>query len=134
MPIWSISCKELNGIVYLSRLPQTIPGNPPTPGVPDTTGGPGGPWYAVGPGLRPSVQAYWLTGGTQQYVLMFDYLSHLFTRVLDTNTWPPTQVNPVLVSGGPNPPNPFTYTIELAQDALSLNVASQEASGLVESF
>jgi len=122
---WVLASKELNGIIYLARLPKASSGN--VPGVPD-----GFPtnWFAVGPGLRPSVQNY---GGTQ-YILTFDYLSHLFTRVIDIATWPPTTVNPVLVSGGPNPPNPFQYTIELAQDALILKTASTEASGLVESF
>src|SRR5271157_2014653 len=129
-----LACKELGGIIYLARLPQTIDAN--TPGIPDTTSG--GPWFAVGPGLRPSIQAYYLTGSTQQYILTFDYLSHMFTRVIDTATWPPTQVNPVQVSGGPNPPSLFEYTIELAQDALSLNTVSSLASvptgGTVFSF
>src|SRR5271163_92155 len=126
MAIWIIACKELNGVIYLSRLPQTIDAQ--TPGVPDTSDG--GPWFAVGPGLRPSVQEY--TG--TQFILTFDYLSHMFTRVIDTATWPPTQVNPVQVSGGPNPPTAFTYTIELASDALYLSTVSQLDNGLVQQF
>src|SRR5271170_3826811 len=116
MPQWIIACKELAGIIYLSRLPQTVDAN--TPGVPDTSDG--GPWFPVGPGLRPSVQEY---DGTS-FILQFDYLSHLFTRVIDTGTWPPTQVNPVQTSGGPNPPNPFEYNIQLATDALTLKTES----------
>src|SRR5271154_2362401 len=120
-----LACKELNGIIYLSRLPQTVDAN--TPGIPDT--GSGGPWFAVGPGLRPSIQEYYLTGSTQQYILSFDYLSHLFTRVIDTTTWPPTTVNPVAT-----PPYPGTWSIELAQDALSLKIGSILAFGPVMAF
>src|SRR5271170_6582699 len=121
MAIWIIACKELNGVIYLSRLPQTIDAQ--TPGVPDTTSG--GPWFSVGPGLRPSVQEY--TG--TQFILTFDYLSHMFTRVIDTATWPPTVVNPVAT-----PPYPGTWSIELPQDALLLRIGSILSFGPVNAF
>src|SRR5271157_4613024 len=120
-----LACLELNGVIYLARLPQTVDAN--TPGIPDTTSG--GPWFAVGPGLRPSVQEYYLTGSTQQYILSFEYLSHMFTRVIDTTTWPPTTVNPVAT-----PPYPGTWSIELAQDALSLKFESNLGFGPVNAF
>lgn len=104
---WIIACKELNGNIYLTRIAQAIDDH--TPGVPDV-------WRFVGPGTRPSVQEY----NGNQFILTFDYLSHLFCRVVDVNTWPPTQVNPVQISGGPNPPTPFTYAIQLAQDSLTI--------------
>jgi hypothetical protein len=122
-----LACKELNGIIYLARLPQTVDAN--TPGIPDT--GSGGPWFAVGPGLRPSIQEYWLTGGTQQYVLSFDYLSHMFTRVIDTTTWPPTTVNPIST---PVPYPGGAWSVQLSQDALSLKFESNLTFGPVNAF
>src|SRR5271154_3384003 len=118
MATWILACKELGGIVYLARLPQSISAS--TPGIPDTTSG--GPWFPVGPGLNPSVQVY---NGTQ-WILTFTYLSHLFTRVIDdiNSVWPPTTVNPVQTSGGPNPPNPIEYNIQLSTDALTLQTQS----------
>ena len=123
MPQWILSCKELNGVVYLARLPQSISAS--TPGIPDTTSG--GPWFPVGPGLNPSVQVY---NGTQ-WILTFTYLSHLFTRVVDdiNSVWPPTTVNPVQTSGGPNPPNPIEYNIQLSTDALTLQTQSNVTLG-----
>jgi hypothetical protein len=116
-----LACKQLNGLIYINRLGQAI--NDTTPGIPDI-------WYSVGPGLRPSIQLYFGT----QYILTFEYLSHLFCRVIDTAVWPPTSVNPVAVSGGPNPPTAYTYQIELAADSLALQTKSTTAFGLVQSF
>jgi hypothetical protein len=103
--------------------------NDSTPGTPDTIGGQY--WFAVGPGLRPSIQEY--EGG--KFILTFEYLSHLFTRVFDESaSWPPTQVNPVLVSGGPNPPTAYQYTVDLAQDSLTLKTQTSLPFGLVQQF
>lgn len=127
MPQYIIACKELDGQVFITRLGPTQPvaGGGYAPGTPD-------PWHFVGPGSRPSVTEY---NGTQ-FIITFDYLSHLFTRVFDITTWPPTQVNPVQISGGPNPPTPFTYNIQLSQDSLSLNIGSDSGSafGIVAPF
>lgn len=116
-----LAAKELAGNIYITRLPKAI--NDQTPGVPDN-------WYLVGPGTRPSIQEY---SGTQ-FILTFEYLSHLFCRVVDIATWPPTQVNPVQTSGGPNPPTPFTYNIQLAQDSLTAKLQGQDSFGLVASY
>lgn len=121
MPQYILACKELNGLVQLARLPQTV--DNVTPGVPSA-------WFTVGPGLRPSIQEY---NGTQ-FVLTFDYLSHLFTRIVDISTWPPNVVNPVQVTGGPNPPTAFAYNIQLSQDALSLKTESQSSFGISRDF
>ncbi len=125
MPTYIIACKELGGIVYLTRMGPTQPvaGGGYAPGTPDV-------WRVVGPGLNPSVQQY---NGTS-YILTFEYLSHLFTRVVDTSVWPPNIVNPVQVTGGPNPPNPIAYNIQLAQDSLSLRTESNETFGLVAPY
>ena len=119
MAVYIIACKELNGIIYLNRLPKTQPVTGGfAPGTPDV-------WASVGPGLRPSVQQY---DGTQ-YILTFEYLSHLFTRVIDTATWPPPIVNPITV-----PPYPGTWEIELPQDALTLRSQSDLSFGPVTPF
>src|SRR5579863_3338106 len=125
MPQYIISCKELGGIVYITRMGPTQPvaGGGFAPGTPD-------PWHPVGPGLRPSVQEY---NGTQ-FVITFDYLSHLFTRIMDISTWPPTTVNPVQVSGGPNPPTAFTYNIQLSQDSLTMKTEGGVSTGLVAPY
>jgi hypothetical protein len=102
--------------VYLTRLPKTIDAH--TPGVPSV-------YFFVGPGARPSVQEY----NANLFILSFDYLSHLFCRVVDVNTWPPTEVQPIQISGGPNPPTPFNYNIQLSQDSLTLKTEGQNTSG-----
>jgi len=116
-----LACKEINGSVYVTRMPQTVSST--QPGVPDV-------WHFVGPGARPSIQVY---SGTQ-YILTFEYLSHLFCRVVDTATWPPTQVNPVQVSGGPNPPTPFTYNFQLLQDSLTAKQEGQSSTAVVDDY
>jgi hypothetical protein len=112
---WIIACKELNGGVYLARLPQAI--DDQTPGIPSA-------WFFVGPGTQPSVQEY---NGTQ-FILTFNYLSHLFCRVVDISTWPPSQVVPVTT---PVPYPGGAWQIELPADALSVNLASSTSFGLV---
>jgi hypothetical protein len=112
---WILASKELGGIIYLTRLPKSASGT--VPGVPDTFPA---NWFPVGPGLSPSVQEY---SGTQ-FILTFNYLSHLFCRIVDIATWPPTTVNPVQTSGGPNPPTAITYNIQLSTDALTLKTES----------
>lgn len=121
MAKWIIACKEINGSVFLNRLPQAIDDH--TPGIPDT-------WHFVGPGSRPSVQEY----NANQFILSFDYLSHLYCRVVDISTWPPTQVNPVQISGGPNPPTPFTYGIQLPQESLTIKTEGNAISSLTAVF
>ena len=113
MAHWLLACKELNGIVYVSRLPKAI--NKNTPGIPS-------PWEPVGPGFRPSVQIYTGNGSPAdqtQFILTFEYLSHLVTRVLDISVWPPAVVDPVTF-------NPTS--IELPIDAVAVKLASAEAS------
>jgi hypothetical protein len=53
MSTWLLACKELNGGVYVTRLPRAIhnPDGSVQPGVPDN-------WFFVGPGTSPSVEAY----------------------------------------------------------------------------
>jgi hypothetical protein len=113
--LWILACKELNGNIYLAQLPQAI--DDQTPGIP--TGFPN-EWNLVGPGTNPSIQEY---NGTQ-FILTFNYLSHLFCRIVDIGTWPPTVVNPVQTSGGPNPPTAIQYNIQLSTDALTLKTES----------
>jgi hypothetical protein len=109
------SAKELNGGVYLARLPQAI--DDTTPGTPSA-------WFFVGPGTMPSVQEY---NGTQ-FILTFNYLSHLFCRIVDIATWPPTEVVPVTT---PVPYPGGAWQIELPADALAINLASTTSVGLV---
>jgi hypothetical protein len=109
--LWILVAKELNGIIYLARLPKAI--DDQTPGTPSD-------FFPVGPGNSPSVQEY---NGTQ-FILTFNYLSHLFCRIVDIGTWPPTTVNPVQTSGGPNPPTAIQYNIQLSTDALTLKTES----------
>jgi hypothetical protein len=98
MAQYLIACKEINGNIYVTRLPQTMPG--PEPGFPSE-------WVFVGPGNNPSVQEY----SGNQFILIFEYLSQLVVRVFDITTWPPTQVNPISVAGGPNPPSAFLFGV-----------------------
>lgn len=91
------ACKEVNGKIYVTRLAQSV-GNPPTPGLPE-------PWAYVGPGTRPSIQEY----SGDQFILVFEYLSHMVARVLDITVWPPNQVDPIITTpiiaiGTGNPP------------------------------
>jgi hypothetical protein len=116
---WIMAAKELGGIIYLTRLPKSQSAT--VPGVPD---GYPADWFPVGPGTQPSVQEY---NGTQ-YILTFNYLSHLFTRIIDTATWPPTQVVPVTT---PVPYPGGAWEIELPADALAVNLASSTGFGLV---
>lgn len=100
--------KEINGGIYITRL--SIPSIPSLSGQPQPGLAPGtddGIWYFVGPGSRPSVQHY---NGTTQFILTFDFLSHLTARVIDISTWPPTIINPIQqgASGGPNTTNQWT--------------------------
>jgi hypothetical protein len=113
--LWILAAKELNGGVYLARLPQAI--DDTTPGTPSA-------WFFVGPGTMPSVQEY---SGTQ-FILTFNYLSHLFCRVVDIATWPPTQVIPVTT---PVPYPGGAWEIELPADALAVNLASSSASAVI---
>lgn len=101
MAKWLLATKELNGGIYVTRMPHAINnGNSIQPGIPDN-------WFFVGPGTSPSVSEY----NGNQFILMFGYLNRLIVRVLDVTSWPPTQVNPISVSGGTNPPNPFLFGI-----------------------
>ena len=100
--------KEINGGIYITRMsiPSiTSPAGQPQPGL--APGSDDGVWYFVGPGSRPSIQHY---NGTTQFILTFDFLSHLTARVIDISTWPPTIINPIQsgVSGGPNTTNQWT--------------------------
>jgi hypothetical protein len=121
MAKWIMACKEVAGGVFMNRLPQAIDDH--TPGVPDV-------WHFVGPGSNPSVQEY----SGDRFVLTFDYLSHLYCRVVDTSVWPPTQVNPVQISGGPNPPTPFTYNIQLPQESLTIKTEGSSVVSLTAPF
>ena len=106
-PHWLLACHESGGEIFVARLPKAIDDH--KPGIPS-------PWFPVGPGLRPSVQKYTGNGSTgTQFILTFDYLSHLVTRIIDIATWPPTVVNPVTS-------NPTS--IELPEDAISLRLFS----------
>jgi hypothetical protein len=115
-----LACKELNGGVYITRLPKAI--DDQTPGIPDN-------WYFVGPGLRPSIQEY---NGTK-FVLTFDYLSHLNCRIVDIATWPPQEVVPIT--------SPPTITIGsnttgsgAPQDSLTLKVSGGSTTAVVAPF
>lgn len=117
MAHWLLACKEHNGQIFVSRLPKTIPavglGGHPKPGIPSA-------WELVGPGLRPTIQHY-PAGGPNDFLLSFEYLSHLVVRrIVDIDgTWPPAVVDPVT-----NPP-----TIEFndngpAQDGFAFRLKS----------
>lgn len=116
---WILACKEISGTTYVTRLSQAEDDH--APGIPD-------PWHSVGPGSRPSIQAYAGNGLAQtQFILTFEFLGHLFCRVLDIVTWPPSSVNPIAYSGGvwaigggASGGNP--------EDALTLKLASTEAT------
>jgi hypothetical protein len=97
--------KEINGQIYITRLSQAIDDH--TPGIPSETDD--GVWYFVGPGSRPSIQQY---NPPNQFILTFDFLSHLTCRIVDISTWPPTVVNPIgnASSGGPNTSNQWQPT------------------------
>ena len=108
---WLLACKELGGTVYITRLTQTQDDH--IPGIPT-------PWQPVGPGLRPSVQSYSGNGLTDtQFILTFDYLSHLVCRVFDIASWPPTNVDPVTF-------NPTS--IQLPEDAIALKLLSTNSA------
>lgn len=122
MSFWILSCKELDGGIYVTRLPKSVtnPDGSVQPGVPDN-------WYFVGPGTNPSVAEY---SGTK-FVLTFTYLSHLFCRVMDISTWPPTEVVPVQT---PVPYPGGAWVVSLPQDSLSLKTQSDVGFGLVAQF
>ncbi len=108
---WILACKEVSGTIYVTRLSQAEDDH--APGIPD-------PWHPVGPGSRPSIQAYAGNGLSQtQFILTFDYLSHLVCRVLDVVTWPPSKVDPVTF-------NPTS--IQLPEDALAIKLLSTSAT------
>ena len=117
MAQWILSCKELNGRVYVSRLPKTIP-----PAGPDDLPKPGIPsaWVYVGPGLRPTIQHY--SGNANSFLLSFEYLSHLVCRVIPDidATWPPTVVDPVTFS---------PTSIELPEEAIAVKLDSATIRG-----
>jgi hypothetical protein len=176
MSKWLLACKELNGSIYITRLPKAIVNGDGSvqPGIPDN-------WFFVGPGTAPSVEAYSAAavnitgtaiaanvltvtannsfivgqsvtlngtaesflngqivvvasaGSTQftaafthanysnpsdtgtasfnQFILIFSFLNRLIVRVLDIDQWPPNEVNPISVSGGPNPPSSFAFGV-----------------------
>jgi hypothetical protein len=116
--LWILAAKELNGGVYLARIPQAV--DDTTPGTPSA-------WFFVGPGTQPSIQEY---NGTQ-FILTFNYLSHLFCRIVDIATWPPSEVVPVTT---PVPYPGGAWQIELPADALSVNLASMTATGVIQSW
>lgn len=117
MAQWILACKELNGKVYVARLPKTIPPvNPndlPKPGIPSA-------WVYVGPGLRPTIQHY--TGNPNSFLLSFEYLSHLVCRVIPDidATWPPTTVDPVTFS---------PTSIQLPEEAIAIKRDSMTGVG-----
>jgi hypothetical protein len=119
-----LAAKELNGGIYLTRLPKAIvnPDGSVSPGIPDN-------WYFVGPGTNPNIQEY---NGTK-FVLTFTYLSHMNVRIVDIATWPPTEVVPIT--------NPPTITIGsnttgsgAPQDSLTLKTESSATQSLVQQF
>ena len=110
MSFYLLACKEIDGSIYVCRLPKST--NATTPGVPSQ-------WYYVGSGKSPKVQSY---GGTE-FLLIFNYLSHLSARVLDIATWPPTQVDPI------QPESPIT--IQQPEDTLLFNPSSYTNSGTI---
>jgi len=117
----------LNGLstpagIYLAQLQQTQ--NSTTLGL-FVTDIHGNRWFYVGPGTRPTVQQI---SGTK-FLILFDYLSHLTIRMVDISTWPPTQVDPTSIAGGPNPPNPFLYGFTFLNDAYALRLKSASATG-----
>ena len=120
MAFWLLACKELNGGVYVTRLPHAISGTGISPGVPDN-------WFFVGPGTAPSVQEY----AGNQFILIFSYLNRLIVRILDISVWPPTEVNPISISGGPNPPSSFLFGITadgILNDNYIFNVPNSASS------
>ncbi len=74
-----------------------------------TAGSPPSNWFFIGPGSRPTVVQL---SGTQ-FLIMFEYLSHLTLRALNISTWPPNQVVPVTTS---------PFSIEFPNDALALRI------------
>src|SRR5271154_4278915 len=108
--LYILACKELNGNIYITRLPKAITLGGLAPGIPDN-------WYLVGPGTNPSITEY---SGTQ-FALMFTYLSHLFCRIVDIATWPPTEVIPVQT---PSPYPGGAWIFNLPQDSLALKIES----------
>ena len=122
MAQWILSCKELNGRVYVSRLPKTIPpvgpDDLPKPGIPSA-------WVYVGPGLRPTIQHY--AGNANSFLLSFEYLSHLVCRVIPNidATWPPTVVDPVTFS---------PTSIQLPEEALAVKRDSMTGAGSAAYF
>jgi hypothetical protein len=108
---WLLACKELGGIIYITRLTQTQDDH--IPGIPT-------PWQPVSPGGRPSIQGYSGNGlSDTQFILTFDYLSHLVCRTIDTAQWPPNFTDPVT-------PSPHIQ-IELPEDALAVKLLSSLA-------
>jgi hypothetical protein len=93
--------KEINGQVYITRM--SVPAASDF-AVGLAAGSDDGTWYFVGPGSRPSIQHY---QGLTQFILTFDFMSHLVCRVVDINSWPPNVVNPISQgsTGGPNTTN-----------------------------
>jgi hypothetical protein len=119
-----LAAKELNGGIYLTRLPKAIvnPDGSVQPGIPDN-------WYFVGPGTNPNIQEY---SGTK-FALTFTYLTHLNVRIVDIATWPPTEVVPIT--------NPPTITIGnqvtgsgAPQDSLTLKTEGDVTFGLTQEF
>ena len=124
MAFYILAAKELNGGIYVTRLPKAIvnPDGSVQPGIPDN-------WFFVGPGTNPNVQEY----NGNQFILTFTYLTHLNVRIMDIGTWPPTEVVPIT--------NPPTITIGsnttgsgAPQDSLTLKTESSGSLGFVQEF
>ena len=104
--------KELNGIINLGDISQSQSGGAQA-GVLDL------PWTPIGPGTDPVVS--WDTDHTTYY-LAFDYLGHIYGRLVDTTIWPPQIVDPVTYS-------PF-YSVQEPAESLALGLISTSGYGL----
>lgn len=128
-PTVMLVVKELNGGIYLAQVAQATSDS--VPGLVRD-----GTWHYVGDGTRPSVQEYSQT----QFILCFEYLSHLVTRIVDITTWPPTQVQPFTLPGHPLSPSDPTFTYSIApsagmpHDAVALALQGSNSEGAVAAY
>jgi hypothetical protein len=82
-----IAVKELNGKIHIALIPKAKGDwttKPSEPGIIDQ-------WFDIGPGQNPYVS--W--SGEDTYVITFQYMSQVVSRLISVSSWPPNRVDPV---------------------------------------
>jgi hypothetical protein len=123
--------KEVNGRLFVAQVTKaTSDVQPGTIYLGNLAGNVNG-WYYIGDGNSPSIQEY----SDSQFIVTFSYLSHLVTRVLDLNTWPPNLVVPITTgSSGGQTFFAVAPSANMPEDAVILAVNSSNGDGTASHY